>query len=123
MITVKTNWLKTTLWLITACFVIYPFLPYAHQTQDKSLNTYRSAIFSKELNEFLTFSKNGKNIIVIMLDMFSPSDMEVLLKVDPELKNTFSSFTFYPDTLSSGIFNYFRKSPHYLAGKMQHLGN
>lgn len=111
MITVKTNWLKTTLWLITACFVIYPFLPYAHQTQDKSLNTYRSAIFSKELNEFLTFSKNGKNIIVIMLDMFSPSDMEVLLKVDPELKNTFSSFTFYPDTLSSGISTIFGKAP------------
>ena len=46
-----------------------------------------------------------------MLDMFSPSDMEVLLKVDPELKNTFSSFTFYPDTLSSGISTIFGKAP------------
>ena len=111
MIRVKVNWLKTTLWLITICFVIYPFLPYAHQTQDKSLDTNSSAIFSKELNEFLTFSKNGKNIIVIMLDMFSPSDMEVLLKADSALKKTFSGFTFYPDTLSSGISTIYGKAP------------
>lgn len=111
MIKVKANWLKTTSWLIIACFVIYPFLPHSHQTQDKSLNAKSGAVFSKELNEFLTFSKNGKNIIVIMLDMFSPSDMEVLLKADPALKKTFSGFTFYPDTLSSGISTIYGKVP------------
>lgn len=111
MIMVKANWLRTFLWLIIGSFVIYPFLPYGTQTDDKNKHTNNSVIFSKELNEFLTFSKNGKNIIVIMLDMFSPSDMEVLLKVDPELKKKFSGFTFYPDTLSSGISTIYGKAP------------
>lgn len=111
MIMVKASWLKTTLWLVIACFTIYPFLPHLNQTNYKSQNHNSSVVFSKELTEFLTFSKNGKNIIIIMLDMFSPSDMEILLKVDPELKKKFSGFTFYPDTLSSGISTIFGKAP------------
>lgn len=87
-----------------------PLLVYERGNNTNLVNNGKQMI-SEELNEFLTFSKNGKNIIVIMLDMFSPSDLELLLRVDPKLNKQFSGFTWYKDTLSSGISTIFGKAP------------
>lgn len=52
--------------------------------------------------EMFTFSKNGKNVVVLMLDMFTGGNMKQLLERDPNLAKELDGFTWYPDTMSSG---------------------
>ena len=59
---------------------------------------------------FLSFSKE-KNIIVVMLDMFTGVHFKEILKKDPSLYKTFSGFYYYPDTLSLGANTIFGKAP------------
>ena len=54
--------------------------------------------------KMFTFSKNGKNVIVLMLDMFTGGNMKQLLERDPNLAKELDGFTWYPDTMSSGSF-------------------
>lgn len=106
----KVDWLQVPMWFISLTLIVFPFV-YSSQGKIDVSHTRQPTQISDQLKDFLTFNKNGKNIIVIMLDMFSPSDMEILLKVRPDLRTSFSSFTWYPDTLSSGISTIFGKAP------------
>lgn len=47
-----------------------------------------------------SLSKEGKNVVIIMLDRAESSYFEHILEDNPELKNTYSGFTYYPNTLS-----------------------
>ena len=49
-----------------------------------------------------TLSKHGKNVIVIMLDCAKGPYLPFLIEERPELKEMFSGFTYYPNTLSHG---------------------
>lgn len=48
-------------------------------------------------------SKNGKNVIFIMLDMGISGYVPYIMAERPELKETFSGFTYYPNTISFGM--------------------
>ena len=45
-------------------------------------------------------SKSGKNVVILMLDRAESSYLPHILKANPELKNIYSGFTYYPNTLS-----------------------
>ena len=49
-----------------------------------------------------TLSKHGKNVIVIMLDRAMNEYIPYLLAEKPELKQMYSGFTYYPNTISFG---------------------
>jgi hypothetical protein len=49
-----------------------------------------------------TLSRNGKNVIVFMLDRGISSYVPYLFQEKPELKQQFDGFTWYPNTLSFG---------------------
>lgn len=52
-------------------------------------------------NELFSYSKHEKNIIVIVLDMFSGSHMHEILKQFPEFKTKLSGFTLFDNTIST----------------------
>ena len=47
-------------------------------------------------------SRNGKNVVVIMLDRAIGAYMPYILKEKPEIKEIYSGFTFYPNCISFG---------------------
>lgn len=106
----KTYLIKNALWLLTSVLIVLPLLNMNIEGKT-NLQDKKEVAFSSQLKEFLTFTKSGRNIIVVMLDMFSPSDMWLLLKADPTLEKKYADFTWYPDTLSSGISTIYGKAP------------
>ena len=50
----------------------------------------------------IPLSKNGKNVIVLMMDRAFNRFFPYLLEERPELQRQFAGFTYYPDTLSYG---------------------
>lgn len=48
------------------------------------------------------FSRTGKNIVVVLLDSFTGTHVNEILKLAPELRNELSGFTWYVDNISSG---------------------
>lgn len=51
-----------------------------------------------------TLSKDGKNVMVIMLDKAPGVFMPYFVNEKPELKEMFSGFTYYPNTVSFGAY-------------------
>jgi len=51
----------------------------------------------------LSFSKEGKNVVVFMLDRAIPSYLPYIFQEKPELAAKFDGFTWYPNSLSYGI--------------------
>lgn len=47
-----------------------------------------------------SLSKDGKNVVIIMLDRAESSYFETILSDNPQLENIYSGFTFYPNTVS-----------------------
>ena len=47
--------------------------------------------------------KTGKNVIVFMLDRAYGPYLPYILNEKPELKESFSGFTYYPKTISHGM--------------------
>ena len=52
-------------------------------------------------NELFSYAKNHKNIIVIVLDMFSGSHTPYIFKQFPDLKDAFDGFVLFPNTIST----------------------
>lgn len=52
--------------------------------------------------EQIELSKNGRNVIVIMLDRSCGAYFDFVISNRPELKNIYDGFTFYKNTLSCG---------------------
>lgn len=50
----------------------------------------------------IEFSKNGKNVIVIMLDRSCGAYFNFVMSNRPELKHTYDGFTFFDNTISCG---------------------
>lgn len=86
----------------SSIFSILQFKNQESQTPTVASNLASIDSIPENAKKFLTFSKNGKNILVIMLDSFSGRDMEKILTFDPTLGEKFTGFTFYSDTLSVG---------------------
>lgn len=53
-----------------------------------------------KIEPFIHLSKTGKNTVVIMLDRAISVFFPFILEEDPELKEVYSGFTYYPNTVS-----------------------
>ena len=51
----------------------------------------------------IPFSKDGKNVVVFMVDRAISSYIPYMFQEKPELKEQYSGFTYYPNTLSFGL--------------------
>jgi len=71
------------------------------------------------VSDFFNFSKNGKNIIIVVLDMFTGGHMNQILDMHPELKDELEGFIWYEDTITAGS-NTFLGNNCILAGKDAH---
>ena len=61
----------------------------------------------------LPFSKNGRNVVVIMLDRAVGAYVPFLMDEKPELLEKFDGFTYYPNTVSPGFHTNFGAPPLY----------
>ncbi|MBR5970601.1 MAG: YidC/Oxa1 family membrane protein insertase [Lachnospiraceae bacterium] len=59
------------------------------------------------VREILALSSTKQNVVVIMLDRAIGAYVPFLLQENPALAETFSGFTFYPNTLSHGSYTIF----------------
>nr|MCR5329349.1 YidC/Oxa1 family membrane protein insertase [Saccharofermentans sp.] len=55
----------------------------------------------------ITLSKNGKNVIVLMLDRSMGTEVPYIFNEKPELLEQFDGFTYYPNTISYGAYTIF----------------
>ncbi len=62
---------------------------------------------STSTEQILPLSKKGTNVVVIMLDRAIGAYIPFIMEERPELKEIFSGFTFYPNTISYGPFTNF----------------
>lgn len=61
---------------------------------------------TKTFEKVISLSKTGKNVIIIFLDRAISSYLPFILDGNPNLKNTFSGFRYYPNTLSLAEYTY-----------------
>lgn len=57
---------------------------------------------SEQYEDILPLSKNGKNVIVFMLDRAISGYIPFIFQEKPELKEMYDGFTYYPNTISYG---------------------
>lgn len=60
-----------------------------------------------KISPLFNLNKNGKNVIVFMLDRAISGYVPYLFEEKPELKEQFAGFTYYPNTISHGFFTNF----------------
>lgn len=60
------------------------------------------AVVTQDTKEYLSLSKNGKNIVIIMLDRAMGEYVPYIFNEKPELKDKFSGFTYYSNVISYG---------------------
>lgn len=53
-------------------------------------------------NELFSYSKTQKNVVVLVLDMFSGSHTPYILEQFPQIAEAFDGFTLFPNTISTG---------------------
>ncbi|WP_236032319.1 sulfatase-like hydrolase/transferase, partial [Helicobacter cinaedi] len=104
-----TKWLKQ-IWgiLFVTLFVMssYYFIGIAHSLQDYAKYSHTQNIqdsndmqpYEKEL---FSYSKTEKNIVVMVLDMFSGSHMHPLLEQFPEFKTNLDGFVLFDNAIST----------------------
>ena len=73
------------------------------KTDDVSIEEPTSLLPSDN-NDILGFSRNGKNIVVFMLDMFTGGYAQTIFDKEPELIDRYDGFVWYPNTLSTSTF-------------------
>ena len=71
----------------------------------KIYNTYNKYSVSVKNNKLLgndlySFSKKEKNVLIIMIDRAISSYLPLIFEEKPELKNIYTGFTYYPNTIS-----------------------
>jgi len=65
------------------------------------LQPFNTAIQKNDsIHPFFSLSRKGKNTVIIMLDRASSSFFPYILKESPDLKEIYSGFTYYPNTVS-----------------------
>ena len=68
-------------------------------------SVYRSLDYLKTENaseDIITLDKNGKNVIVLVMDRALGSEVPYIFNEKSELKEQFDGFTYYPNTVSFG---------------------
>jgi len=60
------------------------------------------SVFTESLEPVFNFSKNGKNVLVLMLDSAISGYIPYIFEERPELYNNFFGFTWYPNCIAFG---------------------
>lgn len=82
--------------VIDVALAAYPVtLAFAHR---KPVEVPRTS----QLKAALEFSKEGKNTLIFMLDMFTGTHIKQMIDESPDIMRKFSGFTWYPDTVATG---------------------
>ena len=63
---------------------------------------YMACFVSQSDMPSITLSKNGKNVVVLMIDRAIGTQVPYILNEKPELMEQFDGFTYYPNTISYG---------------------
>lgn len=69
---------------------------------NKDVSVYSEGHNDSNETASFTLSKEGKNVVVLMLDRAMGEYIPYLLTEKPELKEVFDGFTYYPNTISFG---------------------
>ncbi len=68
----------------------------------KSVNTIKQGDFGNKDDAYFQFTKDGQNVVVIMLDRAMSVYVPYIMEEFPELQEQFSGFTNYSNTISFG---------------------
>lgn len=71
------------------------------------------------LYDLLSFSKTGKNIVVVMLDMFTGGNIKEIKEYYPEIIDKLDGFVWYKDTVTAGDYTVYGK-PGIIGGEKLH---
>ena len=69
----------------------------------QTLETLRAQETGAQEAPAITLSRNGKNVVVIMLDRAIGAYFPYFMEEMPQLKQQFAGFTYYPNTVSGGL--------------------
>ena len=84
-------------------FKIFEFFNIQNNINQNRMNRpFDNEQVEKQLNDFFSFSKNGKNIVVIMLDTFSGGNIKEIASQHPDLIKRFTGFVWYSDHMATG---------------------
>lgn len=88
--------------IIAVCLIIMSTI-YSINIIQKTQEVDDSSISSMQaVTPILPLSKNGSNVVIIMLDRAISRYIPYIFEEKPELKDSFQGFTYYPNTLSFG---------------------
>ncbi|WP_034449817.1 membrane protein insertase YidC [Butyrivibrio sp. AE2032] len=73
----------------------------------RGYNAYIATTRPSEEMPVIPLSKNGKNVVVVMLDRTMSAQLPYVINEKPEIKEQFDGFTFYPNTISFGPYTNF----------------
>ncbi|MDR2601453.1 MAG: membrane protein insertase YidC [Spirochaetaceae bacterium] len=71
-------------------------------SQTAALNNEEANVAENRIKPVYRLSKNGKNVIVIMLDRGISGYVPYIFEEKPELRESFAGFTYYPNCVSLG---------------------
>ena len=94
--------------LVIACLSVFAIGIYHivgicknYDSYKKVSNSYQNAAESDD-EQIIQLSKNGKNVVVLMLDRAMGTQVPYIFNEKPELLDKFDGFTYYPNTISYG---------------------
>ena len=95
--------LFSSLIVVNTSLVIVTFISSGNiDFSGKTAGAKATAALPSYNRDLMSFSKDGQNVMVFMLDMFSGKNMGKLINRHPEFKSIFDGFVWYPNTLSAG---------------------
>ncbi len=92
-----------TTFLVSGLIITAGFAAYNTIQIVRDYNEAINSIGTSEGDPEIHLSKDGKNVIVIMLDRYVSYYIPYILNEDPSLRASFSGFTYYPNTVSFGL--------------------
>lgn len=72
----------------------------AHNTEGATLTASHEV--PPKVRDFFSFTRTGKNIVIVMLDSFTGGNMNQLLERYPELRTELAGFIWYEDLVTGG---------------------
>ena len=95
---------KTCIAVVLIClcgFAGIKSIKYALSEKPVAVTAGENAGLPEQNNLINGYSKNGKNVVLIVADMFSGGYMDRILEECPEYREKLSGFTWYPDMLAA----------------------
>ena len=96
----KSSWGKQIIRIMTLCMAVMCVIN--TRTVAAEMREYDRNQGNLAGKEVFTLSKDGKNVIVFMLDRSISAYIPYIFEEFPKLQETYSGFTYYPNTLSFG---------------------